>query len=169
MRPMSPMSPAASDAGAPALAGQRLAEQRLAEQSLAEQVRDAMVAKDAVARLLGMQVDAVGPGTASVSMPVRADMLNGFGICHGGLIATLADTAFAYACNSANQLTVASGFDIDLLAAVHGSDRLAAHCAAVSQGARMGLYDVVVRNQRDEPVAMFRGRSYRLHGKPVIG
>ncbi len=138
-------------------------------QALAEQVRDAMVAKDAVARLLDMRIDAVGPGTSRVSMPVRAEMLNGFGICHGGLIATLADSAFAYACNAANHLTVASGFDIDLLAPAHADDRLEAICQVVAQGARVGLYDVEVRNQRGERVAMFRGRAYRRHGKPVIG
>ena len=138
-------------------------------QALAEQVRDAMFAKDVSARALGMRVDAVGPGSASVSMAVRDDMLNGFAICHGGLVATLADTAFAYACNSANQVTVASSFEIDLLVAAHAGDRLDAHCSVVSQGARVGLYDVEVRNQRGERVAVFRGRSYRLHGRTVLG
>ena len=138
------------------------------QQALAERVRDAMRDKDASAGLLGMRVDAVGPGSASVSMAVREDMLNGFAICHGGLIATLADTAFAYACNSANQVTVASSFEIDLLAPAHAGDRLDAHCTVVSQGARVGLYDVEVRNQRGERVAMFRGRSYRLHGRTIV-
>ena len=138
------------------------------QQALAERVRDAMRDKDASAGLLGMRVDAVGPGSASVSMAVREDMLNGFAICHGGLIATLADTAFAYACNSANQVTVASSFEIDLLAPAHGDDRLDAHCTVVSQCARVGLYDVEVRNQRGERVAMFRGRSYRLHGRTIV-
>ena len=95
-------------------------------QALAEHVRDAMFAKDVSARALGMRVDAVGPGSASVSMTVRADMLNGFAICHGGLVATLADTAFAYACNSANQVTVASSFEIDLLTAAHAGDSFCA-------------------------------------------
>ena len=138
------------------------------QQALAERVRDAMRDKDASSSLLGMRVDAVGPGSASVSMAVREDMLNGFAICHGGLIATLADTAFAYACNSANQVTVASSFEIDLLAPAHAGDRLDAHCTVVSQGARVGLYDVEVRNQRGERVAMFRGRSYRLHGRTIV-
>src|ERR1043165_6614502 len=80
-----------------------------------EAVQHAMQAGDAVLRLLGLRIDAVGLGRASVSMPVRADMLNGFGICHGGLVATLADTAFAYACNAQGDLTVASGFSIELL------------------------------------------------------
>lgn len=139
------------------------------DQALAERVRDTMFARDVAAKALGMVVTAVAPGAASVAMTVRADMLNGFDICHGGLIATLADTAFAYACNSANHLTVASGFDIDILAPAHGGDRLEAHCTVLSQGARMGLYDVQVDNQDGARIAVFRGRSYRLHGKPVIG
>ncbi|MEO6410367.1 MAG: hydroxyphenylacetyl-CoA thioesterase PaaI [Burkholderiaceae bacterium] len=137
-------------------------------QALAERVRDAMFAKDVSARALGMRVDAVGRGSASVSMTVREDMLNGFAICHGGLVATLADTAFAYACNSANHVTVASSFEIDLLTAAHAGDRLDAQCNVVSQGARVGLYDVEVLNQRGERVAVFRGRSYRLHGRSVV-
>ena len=138
-------------------------------QALAERVRDAMVARDAVARLLDLRIDAVGPGSSRVSMQVRAEMLNGFDICHGGMIATLADTAFAYACNAANHLTVASGFDIDLLAPAHAGDRLQASCSVIVQGARVGLYDVDVRNQRGERVAVFRGRAHRRHGQPVTG
>lgn len=138
-------------------------------QALAEQVRDTMFPNDAAARALGMVVTAVAPGAASVAMTVRADMLNGFAICQGGLIAALADTAFAYACNSANHMTVASGFDIDLLAPAREGDRLSARCAVVSQGTRMGLYDAAVVNQDGQRVAVFRGRSYRLHGKPVVG
>lgn len=136
-------------------------------QALAERVRDRMYATDAAAHALGMVVTAVGPGHASVTMTVRPDMLNGFGICQGGLIATLADMAFAYACNSWNEMTVAAGFDVDLLAPGHAGDTLRADGRVVSQGARMGLYDIDVRNQRGERVATFRGRSYRLKGKPV--
>ncbi len=137
-------------------------------QALAERVRDGMFVKDAAAHLLGMRVTAVSPGHASVGMTVRADMLNGFGLCQGGLIATLADMAFAYACNSANELTVASGFDVDLLASARQGDRLTANAAVVSQAGRLGLYDVDVRNQAGERVAVLRGRSYRIKGKPVV-
>lgn len=137
-------------------------------QRLAERVRDGMFRTDAAAQALGLRITAVSPGHASVVMTVRADMLNGFGICHGGLIATLADTAFAYACNSYNELTVASGFDVDLLAPAHQGDELLASAAVVSQAGRMGLYDVDVRNRSGERVAVFRGRSYRLKGKPVV-
>lgn len=137
-------------------------------QRLAEQVRDAMYAKDAAAHALGMTVGAVGPGHATVTMTVRPDMLNGFGICQGGLVTTLADMAFAYACNSYNELTVASGFDVDLLAASQAGDVLTAAGRVVSQGARMGLYDIEVHNQKGERVAVFRGRSYRMKGRQVV-
>jgi acyl-CoA thioesterase len=137
-------------------------------QTLAERVRDGMFAKDAAAHALGMTVTAVGPGNATVTMTVRADMLNGFGICQGGLVTTLADMAFAYACNSYNELTVASGFDVDLLAPGHVGDLLTANGRVVSQGSRMGLYDIEVHNQKGERVAVFRGRSYRLKGRQVV-
>lgn len=137
-------------------------------QAVAEQVRDTMFAKDAAAHALGMHVVAVAPGHATVEMTVRPDMLNGFGSCQGGLIATLADMAFAYACNSYNEMTVASGFEVDLLGPGQAGDRLVASGRVVSQGARLGLYDIEVTNQRGERVAMFRGRSYRMKGKPVV-
>ncbi len=137
-------------------------------QTVAEQVRDSMFRTDAAAHALGMRVLSISPGHASVAMTVRADMLNGFGICQGGLITTLADMAFAYACNSYNELTVASGFDVDLLAPAHTGDELLARAGVVSQAGRMGVYDVDVRNQVGERVAVFRGRSYRLKGKPVV-
>jgi acyl-CoA thioesterase len=138
-----------------------------AAQALAERVRDAMFAKDGATQGLGIKVVAIGPGTASVTMAVRADMTNGFGTCHGGLVATLADTAFAYACNSWNERTVASGFDVQLLAAAQPGDTLIANAVVLSQGKRTGVYDVNVRNQNSQLVAAFRGRSHRLTGKVV--
>jgi acyl-CoA thioesterase len=137
-------------------------------QALAERVRDGMFRTDAAAHALDMRVMSISPGHASVAMTVRADMLNGFGICQGGLVTTLADMAFAYACNSYNEWTVASGFDVDLLAPARLGDELLARAGVVSQAGRMGLYDVDVRNQSGERVAVFRGRSYRLKGKPVV-
>jgi len=137
-------------------------------QQTADQVRDSMWADDHACKALGMVVDAVAPGSATVSMTVRADMLNGHAICHGGLIATLADSAFAYGCNSYNELTVASGFAIDLLAPGRLGDVLSASCVEVSKAGRTGVYDVTVHNQRGERIAVFRGRSYTARGKPVI-
>ncbi|HEV8315399.1 MAG TPA: hydroxyphenylacetyl-CoA thioesterase PaaI [Burkholderiaceae bacterium] len=137
-------------------------------QVLAEAVRDAMLTKDRATRSLGMSVDAISPGCATVSMTIRDDMLNGFDVCHGGLITTLADSAFAFACNSYNELTVASGITIDIVSPARGGDVLSATASEVTRAGRTGVYDVEVRNQRGERVAVFRGRSYTIKGKPVI-
>jgi acyl-CoA thioesterase len=137
-------------------------------QVVADKVRDAMLADDAASRMLGMQVAGVAPGHAVVTMAVRADMLNGFSICHGGLIATLADSAFAFACNARNALTVASGFGIDILKSAKLGDVLTATAEETSLAGRTGLYDVAVRNQHGDLIAMFRGRSYRLGERKVV-
>ena len=137
-------------------------------QSLAERVRDAMLADDHASRMLGMQVTDIGPGRAVLQMAVRQDMLNGHAICHGGLITTLADSSFAFACNSYNELTVASGFTVDLLAPGRLGDLLTATCTELAKGGRTGVYDVEVRNQRGERIASFRGRSHTARGKPVV-
>jgi len=137
-------------------------------QQIAEATRDAMWRGDRASKALGMEVQAVGPGTATVTMAVREDMLNGHDICHGGLITTLADSAFAFACNAYNEVTVASGFDVNLLQAARRGDRLTAVAHEVSKSGRTGVYDIAVHNQRGEAVAAFRGRSYTLKGKPVV-
>ncbi|MEY8875170.1 MAG: hydroxyphenylacetyl-CoA thioesterase PaaI [Leptothrix sp. (in: b-proteobacteria)] len=137
-------------------------------QQTAEAVREGMYANDHAVRALGMTVDAVGPGRATVTMTVRRDMLNGFAICHGGLVATLADTAFAYACNAYNEMTVASGFSIDLLAPSREGDVLTAAAQEVQLAGRTGVYDIDVTNQRGERIAVFRGRSYRMKGRAVV-
>jgi acyl-CoA thioesterase len=137
-------------------------------QQLAERVRDHMWAGDRASRALGMEVLAVGPGTATLRMTVREDMLNGHAICHGGLVTTLADSAFAFACNTYDELTVASGFSVDLVAPGRLGDVLTARAVEVNKAGRTGVYDIEVRNQRDERVAIFRGRSYTMKGKPVL-
>ncbi|WP_133698944.1 hydroxyphenylacetyl-CoA thioesterase PaaI [Roseateles toxinivorans] len=137
-------------------------------QQIAEAVRDAMFANDRASKSMGMEILAVGPGTATLKMVVRDDMLNGFDICHGGFITTLADSAFAFACNSHNELTVASGFAIDIVAPGREGDTLTAVAGEVSLAGRTGVYDITIRNQRDELVAVFRGKSYRIKGKPVV-
>lgn len=101
-------------------------------------------------------------------MAVREDMLNGHDICHGGLISTLADSAFAYACNSYDELTVASGFSVDFVAPGRLGDVLTARCAEVSRAGRTGVYDVEVSNQKGERIAVFRGRSYTAKGRPAV-
>ena len=137
-------------------------------QQIAEATRDAMWANDRASKSLGMQLVAVGPGSATLTMLVRDDMLNGHDLCHGGLIATLADSAFAFACNAYNEVTVASGFDVNLLAGARGGDLLSASAREVAKSGRTGVYDITVTNQRGETVAAFRGRSYTIKGKPLI-
>lgn len=137
-------------------------------QQIAEAVRDAMLANDRASQGLGMAILAVGPGTATLAMTVRDDMLNGFDICHGGLITTLADSTFAFACNSHNELTVASGFSVDIVAPGRLGDRLTAVGEELHVTGRTGVYDITVRNQREELVAVFRGKSYRVKGKFIV-
>ena len=137
-------------------------------QTVAERVGAGMLADDAASRGLGMTLESIGPGYARLSMRVRPDMLNGFKICHGGFIATLADSGFAFACNSRNQLTVAAGFSVDLLAPAHEGDVLTAEGREVSLAGRAGVYDVAVTNQRGELIAVLRGRSHRLKDRQVV-
>jgi acyl-CoA thioesterase len=137
-------------------------------QQIAEATRDAMWANDRASRMLGMQVSAITPGSATLTMTVRIDMLNGHDLCHGGLITTLADSAFAFACNAYNEVTVASGFDVNLMAGARLGDVLTASAREVSRSGRTGVYDIAVTNQRGEAVAAFRGRSYAIKGKPVV-
>ncbi len=137
-------------------------------QQVAEATRDAMLRDDHATRMLGIRVEAIGPGCATLSMAVRGDMLNGHAICHGGLVTTLADSAFAFACNAYNEVTVASGFDVNLVAAAREGDVLTATAVELSKSGRTGVTDVTVRNQRGEVVAAFRGRSYTMKGKPLL-
>jgi acyl-CoA thioesterase len=137
-------------------------------QAIAERVRDRMWQGDRASQGLGMRVAAIGPGSATFTMVVREDMLNGHGTCQGGLIATLADSAFAFACNANNEFTVASGFSVDLVAPARLGDELTAVAVELNKAGRTGVYDVEVRNQKGERVAVFRGRSYTIKGKPVV-
>jgi len=137
-------------------------------QAIAERVGQGMFAEDAASRGLGMQIEAMGPGYARLSMTVRPDMLNGFKICHGGFITTLADSAFAFACNSANELTVAAGIVVDFIAPARQGDRLTAEAREVAFAGRTGIYDVAVTNQSGQIVAVLRGRSHRTKDKQVV-
>jgi acyl-CoA thioesterase len=137
-------------------------------QQTADLVRERLFESDQASKALGMRIVEVSPGSALLTMAVREDMLNGHRMCHGGLIATLADSAFAFACNSYNEMTVASGFAIELLAPGRLGDLLSARCTEVSKAGRTGVYDTEVTNQRGERIAMFRGRSYTIKGKPAV-
>jgi acyl-CoA thioesterase len=140
----------------------------LSPQQTAEKVREGMLRSDRASKWLGIQVAEVAPGRAVLTMTVRDPMLNGHDICHGGLIATLADSAFAYACNSYDEFTVASGFAIELLAPSRLGDVLTATCHEVSKAGRTGVYDTEVSNQHGQRIAVFRGRSHTVKGKPAV-
>lgn len=137
-------------------------------QSVADAVRAKMFEHDYASKGLGMQIEAVSPGYARVTMTVTRAMLNGFGLCHGGVITTLADTAFAFACNSYNELTLASGIFIEILNPGHEGDRLLAEAREVTLNGRLGLYDVMVTNQHGKQVAVMRGRSHTMKGKHIV-
>jgi acyl-CoA thioesterase len=115
-----------------------------------------------------MKLTHISPGAAHIDMPVRTDMLNGHATCHGGFITALADSAFAFACNSYNELTVASGLSIDFVAPAFAGDVLTARAIEVSLSGRTGVYDVMVLNQNAACIAVFRGRSHRIKGKQVV-
>ena len=140
----------------------------LSPQQLAEAVSQVMLAKDRVAQDLDIRLLSVGAGSATMYMTVQERMLNGFAICHGGYITILADTAFAYACNSYNNVTVASSLGIEFIAAVQGGDVLTAVATEISLAGRTGLYDIDVSNQDGKRVAVMRGRSYRLKDKKML-
>jgi acyl-CoA thioesterase len=137
-------------------------------QTIAELVGAGMLAEDRASRGLGMKIEAMGPGYARMTMMVRSDMLNGFKICHGGFITTLADSAFAFACNSRNELTVAASIVVDFVAQAREDDRLTAEAREVSLAGRTGVYDVKVTNQHGAMIALLRGRSHRLKDKQVV-
>ena len=136
-------------------------------QAAAEQAIAATHAADRVAQAHGMSVTAAGPGTCAVHMTVRADMTNAYGTCHGGILFSLADCAFAFACNSEHQPTVAASAEIEFLAAAHAGDELTATATENWRGGRSGIYDIVVTNQVGKRIALFRGRSHRLSAPPV--
>lgn len=137
-------------------------------QATAERVREAMHARDRAAQALGIEILSIGPGRARAAMRVRADMLNGFDICHGGLLTTLADTAFAYACNAGNQFTVAAGLSIDFVAPAREGERLVAEATEQAATGRTGVYDVTVRDAQGRTLALCRGRAHRVKGRPAI-
>ena len=127
-------------------------------QQVAEQQAAQMYAEDSASRGLGIEITGVAPGRATATMTVGPAMVNGHGICHGGYLFLLADSAFAFACNTYGHRAVAAGADVTFLAAVHEGDELVAEAVERVVRGRSGLYDVTVR-RGDEPVVEFRGRS----------
>ena len=136
-------------------------------QELAEACAAAMWNDDSASQRLNMALDHVAPGRATLSMTITRDMSNGHGNCHGGYIFTLADSAFAFACNSHNRVTVAAGCSIEFLKPGQLGDVLTCEgLEQVLQG-RHGIYDMRVSNQRGEVIAMFRGKSAQIQGTVI--
>jgi acyl-CoA thioesterase len=136
-------------------------------QVLAEKVARALFTNDKTSQALGIRIIVVRPGHARLAMVVRGDMVNGHRICHGGMVFTLADTAFAFACNSYNENTVAAAASIDFLAASYEGDELTAAATELWRTRRNGIYEITVTNQKGAQIAFFRGRSYRIDGHVV--
>jgi acyl-CoA thioesterase len=136
---------------------------------LAEAAAQSMYERDRASQALGMRIAQVRPGYARLTMTVRDDMVNGHDICHGGLIFTLADSAFAFACNSYNLVTVAAGCSIEFLAPARLGDELVATCEERVLSGRSGVYDVGITNQDGHTIALFRGKSARIKGQVTGG
>ena len=133
-------------------------------QALAELAGKTMFERDPASQALGMQLAAIAPGHARMTMTVRQDMLNGHQICHGGYIFMLADSAFAFACNSHNQATVGAGCNIEFLAPGRLGDVLTAEAVEQTLAGKTGVYDVKVSNQEGRTLALLRGKSHRIGG-----
>lgn len=138
-------------------------------QALADATAEAMYSRDRAAQALGIKIVRVQPGASLLTMAVRSDMVNGHHICHGGMIFSLADTAFAYACNSYNKNTVASACHIDFLAPAKEGETLEAEAVEQSAAGRTGVYDITVRTAGGKTIALFRGKSYRINGEVIAG
>lgn len=136
----------------------------LSAQSRAERSAQVMWDNDAASKGLGIVLERVAPGEADVSLQVESRHLNGHGICHGGFIFTLADTAFAFACNSYNLATVAQHNSITFTNAGQPKSKLLAQAREVSRQGRSGIYDVTVVDDKGVQVALFRGHSRTIKG-----
>lgn len=132
----------------------------MSELDLAQRCADAMYAGDLASRELGITIEVTRPGSALARFEVRSSMVNGFGVCHGGYLFTLADTAFAFACNAYDRISLAAAASIEFLKPAKLGDRLTAEARERWRGKRSGIYDVAVTNQAGETIAVFRGRSH---------
>jgi acyl-CoA thioesterase len=130
-------------------------------------VVDHMMQQDAFSQWLGIELLEIKEGYSRIRMTVRKEMVNGFGIAHGGIAFSLADSAFAFACNNRNNLSVALDTNISFTKAVNVGDTLTAEAIEIHNGRSTGVYSITVRNQRNEQVALFKGTCFRT-GKPHI-
>jgi acyl-CoA thioesterase len=134
-------------------------------EQLAAACAEAMYAADEASRRLGITIDRVAPGRATARMLVTGEMVNGHGICHGGYVFLLADTAFAFACNTYDAVTVAAGCDVVFVASARAGDELVAEAQERVRFGRSGVYDVTVSGANGSPVAEFRGLSRTIGGR----
>jgi len=134
-------------------------------QDRAERCAQIMWASDAASQWLGLSLGHVGPGTAKMTLVVQSQHLNGHGICHGGVIFALADSAFAFACNSHNQVTVAQENSITFLEPARLGDVLTAIVRETAKTGRSGVYDVTVTGADERKIAVFRGLSRSIKGQ----
>ena len=137
------------------------------KQALAERTAQIIQREDRASRWLGMQLQQVRPGYARLTMRVTADMVNGQKVCHGGLIFSLADSSFGFACNSHNQHALAASCSIDFLAPAALGDELTAEATETAHAGRTRIYDVRVTNQEGTLIAVFRGKSAAVKGTGV--
>lgn len=137
------------------------------EQAIAERVAEVMYKDDTAAQHLGIRIEEVGPGYSKLTMTVGPEMINGHDICHGGMTFSLADTAFAYACNSRNEATVAAGCSIEFLAPAMKGAKLTAVARETAKRGRQGVYDMTVTDDDGNVIAVMRGKSASLR-RPVF-
>lgn len=134
---------------------------------LHQRVVDHLMLEDGFSKWLGIKILKVAEGFCQISMAVRPEMVNGFGIAHGGIAFSLADSAFAFACNNRNNLSVALDVTITFIKAVHIGDVLVAEAKEIHNGKSTGVYLITVMNQRNEQVALFKGTCFRT-GKILV-
>lgn len=139
----------------------------MSSRETAQRCADSMLARDTASRELGIAVEITEAGSARARMEVSGSMINGLGVCHGGYIFTLADSAFAFACNGYDRATFAAGATIEFLRSARLGDCLLADARERYRGRSSGIYDVSVSNQEGQLVALFRGRSHATE-TPVI-
>ena len=134
---------------------------------IARDVVDHMMDHDAFSQWLGIEVLEISEGYSKIKMTIRKEMVNGFGIVHGGVPFSFADSAFAFACNNRNNLSVALDVTISFMKAMHIGDVLTAEAKEIHNGRSTGVYLINIHNQKNEQVALFKGTCFRT-GKPLI-
>lgn len=137
------------------------------EQELAERCATGMFERDRASQIAGMRIEAIAPGYARVSMRLLAEMINGHQTAHGGAIFALADSAFAFACNSRNRLTVAQHCSITYITPAREGELLVAEAKELNLSGRFGIYDVIVTAEDGRAVAIFRGHSAAVSGTVI--